>query len=119
LVFRGRFKRVTSRRAHTTYRRVAAKEVAFHASPARRDENPGLLGASQRKSREAPFLQMKLTPKEKSARIDLGLAILSATRPGKQLSCAEIAAYCDCTPEAIRHVEQKALARLRRGLKNN
>ncbi len=59
---------------------------------------------------------MKLTPTEKSTRIDLGLDILLATRPGEQLSCVEIAAYCNLTPERIRQIERKALAKLRRKL---
>jgi DNA-directed RNA polymerase sigma subunit (sigma70/sigma32) len=76
--------------------------------------------ASSRNSLGQPafqsFQQMKMTPKEKTTRIDLGLAILSATRPGERLSCAEIAAYCDCTSGRIQQIERKALARLRREL---
>jgi hypothetical protein len=54
------------------------------------------------------FKRMKISPKEKTARIDLGLDILRATRPGEQ--------YCDCTAGRIGQIERKALARLRRGL---
>jgi len=53
---------------------------------------------------------------KKVERIDLGLAILSATRQGERLTPTEIAAYCDCTPGRIRQIENRALARLRRGL---
>jgi hypothetical protein len=68
------------------------------------------------RSRPFHFEVMKISPKEKATRIDLGLDILRATRPGEQLSPVEIAAYCDCTPGRIRQIERKALARLRRGL---
>ena len=55
---------------------------------------------------------------EKSERIDLGLALLSKLRaPGERLTCAEIAGWCDCSPEAIRAIEAKALAKVRRQLK--
>jgi DNA-directed RNA polymerase sigma subunit (sigma70/sigma32) len=54
----------------------------------------------------------------KSRRIDLGLAVLSVLRePGKLYSLAEIAAWCDCTHEAIRVIEEKAMKKLRRALK--
>jgi DNA-directed RNA polymerase sigma subunit (sigma70/sigma32) len=62
---------------------------------------------------------MKLTPAEKSARIDLGLDILRATRPGERCSCMVIAAYCDCTAVRINQIERKALETLRRKLGND
>jgi hypothetical protein len=47
--------------------------------------------------------------------IDLGLAILGATAlPGTCHTLDQIAAYCDCAPERIRQIEQKALRKLRR-----
>ena len=56
-----------------------------------------------------------MTPK--SDRIELGLALLAAVaRPNEPLSCADIAAWCDCSDVAIRDIERKALAKLRGGL---
>jgi len=50
----------------------------------------------------------------KTERIDLGLALLSATAPPRsKLSAAEIAAWCDCTPAMITGIEARALRRLR------
>ena len=47
-------------------------------------------------------------------RMLLGLAILDATRePGRKHTCAEIAAYCDCTRGAISMIEWAALKKLR------
>lgn len=59
------------------------------------------------------MLKIKVSGEEKSKRIDLGLAILAATRPGERLTCAEIAAYCNCCPERINQIEHTALERLR------
>jgi DNA-directed RNA polymerase sigma subunit (sigma70/sigma32) len=58
---------------------------------------------------------MKMTPKAKAVRIDLGLDILRATRPGEH-TCEEIAAYADLTPNRVRQIERAALAKLRREL---
>lgn len=67
----------------------------------------------QADNRHASVLKIKVSADEKSGRIDLGLAILSAVRPGEQLTCAEIAAYCDCCPQRINQIEAGALERLR------
>ena len=54
---------------------------------------------------------------EKSERVDLGLALLSKLRaPGERLSCAEAAAWCDCSEIAIRNIEAKALAKAKGAL---
>lgn len=54
---------------------------------------------------------------ERSSRIDLGLAILSALRkPNQTLTSHDIAAWCDCTGQAIRQIEARALRRLRNRL---
>jgi hypothetical protein len=50
----------------------------------------------------------------KTKRIDIGLAILSTMPlPRGGRSCAEIAAYCGCSREAIRQIKERALRRLR------
>lgn len=55
-----------------------------------------------------------------SARIDLGLAILSALRtPGEQLTVRDIAAWADCSPSYIHSLEQSALRKLRAPFVNN
>ena len=54
---------------------------------------------------------------EKSARIDLGLALLSSVAlPGVRYSHAEIAAWCGCLDVSIIMIEQKALRKLRKRL---
>jgi hypothetical protein len=54
---------------------------------------------------------------DKSERIGLGLAILHAPHePGECFSYTDIAEWCGCTPEAIKDIQEKALARLRRAL---
>ena len=46
--------------------------------------------------------------------IDLGLALLSMVRkPDVPLSRDDIAAWCECSPQAIHHIEQRALAKMR------
>jgi DNA-directed RNA polymerase sigma subunit (sigma70/sigma32) len=61
---------------------------------------------------------MNLDSMKKQDRIDLGLALLkSSAHPGDTFSYDEIAAYCGCSANAVRDIEQKALAKLRRGLK--
>jgi hypothetical protein len=55
---------------------------------------------------------------DKSARINLGIDLLHALRgPGKRCTVEEIAAWCDCSEEAIKHIEKKALEKLRRALR--
>lgn len=46
-------------------------------------------------------------------RINLGIAIMHATRDERPLSLREIAAYCGCSWQAIWHIEQKAMRKLR------
>ncbi|MDE2020926.1 MAG: hypothetical protein KGJ13_11370 [Patescibacteria group bacterium] len=46
--------------------------------------------------------------------IDLGLAVMCCyAHPGESYNREEIAAWCDCTKEAIRNIEAKALRKLR------
>lgn len=50
----------------------------------------------------------------KTARIDLGLALLAAAAPPRAiLSPVDIAAWCGCTPAMISSIEARALRRLR------
>jgi hypothetical protein len=50
----------------------------------------------------------------KTERIDLGLALLSATVPPRaRLSPVDIAAWCGCTPAMISSIEARALRRMR------
>jgi hypothetical protein len=44
-----------------------------------------------------------------SERIDHGISICAVVNRGKQLTCEEIAAYCDCSRNAINQIELKAL----------
>ncbi len=51
---------------------------------------------------------------EKSHRIALGIAVLRArARPGASFSFGEIAAWADCSDQAIRDIEARAMAVLR------
>jgi pantothenate kinase-related protein Tda10 len=51
--------------------------------------------------------------KDKTHRVDLGLALLAALRkPGRTLTSYDIAAWCGCTNEGIRRIEMKALKKL-------
>jgi hypothetical protein len=51
---------------------------------------------------------------EKSARMDLGLTLLSSRAlPGVRYSYEEIAAWAGCTPTSIELIEQQALRKLR------
>ena len=53
-------------------------------------------------------------PSEKSKRIDLGLAVSGALlKPGQTRTLRELAAFCGCHWNAIHHIEQKALKKLR------
>jgi hypothetical protein len=55
---------------------------------------------------------------DKSARINLGIDLLHALRkPGARFTREEIAAWCDCSEEAIENIERKALEKLRRALR--
>jgi hypothetical protein len=48
-------------------------------------------------------------------RVNLGIAIAHAKHAGsRRLNHKEIAAYCDCSWQAIWHIEQAALKKLRR-----
>jgi hypothetical protein len=50
----------------------------------------------------------------KTARIDLGLALLSALAPPRHsFTAVEIAAWCGCTPAMISSIEARAQRRLR------
>ena len=52
---------------------------------------------------------------EKTKRIDLGLATLSATAaPGATHTPEEIACFCDCTPAMISTIEAGALRKMRK-----
>ena len=56
--------------------------------------------------------------KKKTNRLDLGLAISGATLgPGQRRTHREIAAYCDCSAQAIAQIEAKALHTLRRRIR--
>lgn len=56
----------------------------------------------------------KVNKSAATRRIDLGLAILSVLRkPGQTLTSNDIAAWCDCSGQAIRQIEAKAIRRLR------
>jgi hypothetical protein len=51
----------------------------------------------------------------KGIRINLGLAISGATlAPRQHRTCAEIAAYCDCSKQMIHIIEKQALRKIRR-----
>jgi hypothetical protein len=50
---------------------------------------------------------------EKTLRIDLGLAILSArARPGERYSYEEIAAFCGCSKTLIQIIEARAIRKI-------
>lgn len=52
--------------------------------------------------------------KAKAERLDLGLAISRLSmQPGQTRTLEEIAAYCECTREAIRKIEKSALAKMK------
>lgn len=55
--------------------------------------------------------------KEKSARLDLGLALLQiALKSNRTLTCYDIAAWCGCTNVAIQNIERRALQKVRNHL---
>ena len=54
----------------------------------------------------------------KSARINLGIDLLHTLRePGKRCTVEEVAAWCDCSVQAVQDIEKKALEKLRRALR--
>lgn len=54
---------------------------------------------------------------KKSARINLGLALLRvANEHGSPLDCQDIASWCGCSWQNIHQIEQRALRRLRNRL---
>lgn len=53
----------------------------------------------------------------KTESIDLGLALLAvASIRGVPLTAADIAIWCDCSPQRIRKIEEQAMRKLRRRL---
>ena len=51
-------------------------------------------------------------------RIDLGLAIASARRaPGERVTIEEIAAFCDCSTQNVVVMQQRALAKLAKAIR--
>jgi len=52
-----------------------------------------------------------------SERIDLGIAVAHASHRGKQLTCEEIASYCDCSRNTINLIEKRAVRKIRRLLR--
>lgn len=57
---------------------------------------------------------------EKTRRVSLGIAICGAlTEPGQVRTLGEIAAFADCTMEAIRQIEAGALRKLRERFAND
>ena len=62
---------------------------------------------------ESKPVEGKRNKTEKELRIDLGIAICHAlTQPGKIRTLEEIAAYADCSKQAISAIEHKALNKL-------
>lgn len=54
---------------------------------------------------------------EKTEQVNLGIAVAHATcRPGQVRTLREIAAFCECHWQAIYHIEQKTLQKLRKRL---
>lgn len=50
----------------------------------------------------------------KSERVNLGLELLAArSKPRQNYSCEEIAAWCDCSFQAIQTIERKAISKIR------
>jgi hypothetical protein len=68
------------------------------------------------------FVPVRLTYRtaspEKTARVNLGIALLHALRePGKRCTVEEIAAWSDCSVQAVQQIEKAALEKLRRALR--
>jgi len=71
--------------------------------------------AERRSTRERGLPQNKGA---KTARIDLGLALLAvAAKPGSELTHQDIAAWCGCTRDAIYLIEKSVLRKLANRLK--
>ena len=53
----------------------------------------------------------------RTKRVSLGIAISHATlEPGQTRQLAEIAAYCECSKEAIHYIEKTAIRKLQKRL---
>lgn len=58
-----------------------------------------------------------MSTRAQQERVDLGLAILSVLAiPGEPLTMDDIAAWCDCSRQAIEQIERKALKKIRNAL---
>lgn len=54
----------------------------------------------------------------KTARVDLGLDLLAARfKPGQNFTLEEIAAWCDCSRQAIQAMENSAIKKIRTRLR--
>lgn len=61
---------------------------------------------------------MKIKNREHSSEIDLGISILRVLiLPHQILSHEDIAAWCDCSPQAIQGIESRALLKIREKIK--
>ena len=64
------------------------------------------------------ILTYRTASPEKSARINLGIDLLHSLRePGKRCTVEEIAAWSDCSVQAVQQIEKAALEKLRRALR--
>lgn len=64
---------------------------------------------------DVPDYEGRGSGRAKSARVDLGLAVMSAmAERGAMFTREEIGAFADCSGEAIRLIERRALRKLRR-----
>jgi hypothetical protein len=55
---------------------------------------------------------------ESRAEIDLGLALLKlASLEGHELTCEDIAAWCNCSPSLIQQIEARALRKVRAAMR--
>lgn len=60
---------------------------------------------------------VRICGREKSVRVDLGLALLMVVRkPHRRLTTTDIAAWCGCTNTAIDNIQHRALKKLRNHL---
>lgn len=94
---------------------VSRESVPVPSAPARRGGESGHLFLLPRgPASEAGLLRGLGKCPPKQARIDIGLAILGTKPlPRSGRSRTEIAAYCGCSRERIRQIEERALRRLR------
>ncbi len=82
----------------------------FTAKSRRRRVQLASLGLTARGNKPARIVSQK----SKADRIALGIAVLRArARPGASFSFGEIAAWADCSDQAIRDIEARAMAVLR------